>query len=111
MADKVCYFNNGESFRFVAAEYSANTGEVIFDDLANTDQLATAFASFTAKNNNASILAQMQSLENSVTERMKQEATAGSTNTFVDGIYAGKTALEAIVIIRNGIDSLRETLT
>lgn len=115
MSDKVCYFNNGQSFRYVPADYMANTapaiGEVIFDDEADDDQLAAAFPSFAVKKANTLILAEMQALEDSVTERMKQEATAGSANTFSNGIYEGKTAAQAIVIIRNGIDSLRRTLT
>lgn len=53
---------------------------------------------------------QIAILENSITARMVQESISGSENTFTSGIYAGKTAMQAIIIIRDQIDNLRGQL-
>ena len=49
-------------------------------------------------------------LQNSITDRMKIEAMAGSTNVFQSGTaYAGKTAAQAIAAIQEQIDTIRSS--
>lgn len=65
----------------------------------------------TLTGNNA-IEQQIFNLEQSVTPRMLHEAATGSTNTFKAGtLYAGQTALQAMMTIRVQIDALRAQLT
>lgn len=42
------YFNNGLSLRSVDADYEAQSGEVLFADVATSDQLAEAFAGYSS---------------------------------------------------------------
>jgi hypothetical protein len=57
------------------------------------------------------LLLRIDILESSVTERMKQEAAAGSSNTFASGPYTGKTAAQAIAEIVAAKDALRAQFT
>jgi hypothetical protein len=107
-----CYSDNGLSFRSVDSSYAVRSGEVAFPGLATPTQLAAAFPNYAAQVANAGILQQIDALENqTVTERMKQEAITGSANTFKTGPYAGKTSAQAMASIRAQIDTLRAQLT
>lgn len=82
----LCYSNNGFSFRAVDGDFAPQTGEVMFQDIPTADQLDVAFPGYkaaTAKTeSNAIVLAQIATLEASVTQRRIREAAltdAGKT--------------------------------
>lgn len=90
--------------------YSSAAGDYVdVDDATYTAWLATG-AIPTPISANDMLLMRIDILEASITERMKQEAMARSTNTFSSGPYAGKTALEAIEAIVDAKDALRAEL-
>ena len=43
-----CYFNNGLSFRACDADYVAQDGEVVFQDIPTEEELAAAFSGYQA---------------------------------------------------------------
>ena len=43
-----CYYNNGISMRMVDSDYVAQTGEILFSQIPNSDQLASSFSGYSA---------------------------------------------------------------
>lgn len=98
MTDKVCYYNNGTSMRWVAPDYAVVTGEVLFDETPTSEQLAAAFPSYDTAENNEILKSQIATLEAQVTNRRIREAAIGSDSGWLENLNSQIVALRAELV-------------
>lgn len=104
-----CYSNNGLSMRAVPAAYTAGTGEILFTDIATSEQLTSAFPDYSAAASEASTKAEIAVLEASITPRMIQEAAIGSALTGLGSDHT-LTSAQFITQVRAEIAALRVSI-
>lgn len=95
MVDKICYSNNGLSYRWVPEDYIIQDGEVLFDDIPTADQISAAFSGYVVAAQKISVMSQILTLENLETPRRISEAILGSDNGWLASNRASIAALRA----------------
>ena len=83
-----CYSNNGMSWRGVNDDYVAQTGEVLFPQIATPAQLTSAFSGYAAAVSKASLDQQITALEATMTPRRIREAANGTDNGWMKSLDA-----------------------
>lgn len=111
------YSNGGFSLRAFDPSAPPLDGEVVFPDIATPERLDAVFPGYLARiaidSANEVILAQIDALENSITNRMWRESAVGSVATMnfgSDDPRTGKTASQYIVWVDGKISELRARL-
>jgi hypothetical protein len=109
---RICYDDNGLSWRHVAEDYAAQSGEVLFDHEATSEELTAAFSGYTTAKSNVSLKEQIATLEALQTPRLLRQAQLSSAETFstTDVNFAGMTAAQALTQIETKIAALRAQL-
>ena len=69
------YFNNGLSLRAVDADYVADVGEVIAEDILSREEVSNLFPAFSENDLHQKTVLEISALESSVTMRRLREAT------------------------------------
>lgn len=108
-----CYSDNGQAMRAVDPSYEAAAGEVLFPAYATDDQLASAFPQYSAKSSAKATIAQIKALEDSITDRMRDEAMLDYETVISSSKkspFYNMTARQALTSIRSQIDTLRGDL-
>lgn len=88
-----CYSNNGLSWRGVNDDYVAQTGEVLFSQIATPAQLTAVFSGYVSAASKASIDQQIAALEAKMTPRRIREAANGTDNGWMKALDAQIAAL------------------
>jgi hypothetical protein len=94
-----CYSNNGLSMRSVDPDYVAQSGEVLFEGYATSDQLGTAFPGYAADKALADQFPAAQALltkTDTVVKRINEGISLGLTTATTADVVAYMTFIRAL---------------